>query len=275
VTDLHCTTVGSGVPIVVLHGGMGLDHSYLRPWLDGLSTTAQVIYFDFRGNGRSPTPADSENLGPVEWCADIESVRTAFGHDKVVLLGHSVAGFLALEYARRHQDRVAGLILVGAAPVVDYGQDIFAAAATRGTPDQMSSLTTLFTAQSLDDEAYKRHYLSVLPLYFHAFDPGYCRHVASSVSFKARAFLQGRANMLTTTDARPWLPDIHVPSLVVCGDDDIFTPVEQAARRLARGLPNAELAVVGGTGHFPFVEAPDRFAAVVSSWLARRVQAQA
>ena len=266
---VHVCVVGQGTPVVVLHGGMGLDHNYFRPWMDRVA--ARLVYLDHIGNGLSPDPSDWEAFGVEEWCAGVDEVREAAGCDRAIVLGHSAAGFLALEYARRYPDRVAGLVLVGATPVFDYGEELFAAASARASAEQMASLTTLFTASIFDDEEFKRHYMAVLPLYFSCYDPAFGEHVRNRVRFHARAFLHSRDQLLAVCDTRLWLGGVTAPALVVVGDDDLFTPLDAAARRLATGLADAELAVVEAAGHFPFVEQPERFAATVGDWIARRV----
>lgn len=54
--DLFYLTRGEGLPCLVMHGGLGLDHTYLHPWLDPLGDTLQLVYYDHRGNGRSGRP---------------------------------------------------------------------------------------------------------------------------------------------------------------------------------------------------------------------------
>lgn len=274
VRGLLTETAGSGPPVLVMHGGMGMDHRYFRPWLDTLGRAATLVYYDHRGNGRSDDPADWQAFGLAQWAADADAVRASVGADRIVVLGHSCAVFLALEYARRYPQRVAGLILCAGAPVIDYGETIFARATARGTAAQLASLTALFTAAELDDESFKAHYLAVLPLYFHRDCPAYREHVGRCVRFGARAFLHGRVKLFAEFDSRPWLPAIGVPALVIGGRDDIIAPVFEGAERLAAGLPQAELVVFAASGHFPFVEETERFAQVVSGWLARQRQAR-
>ncbi|MDD5564658.1 MAG: alpha/beta fold hydrolase [Thermoanaerobaculaceae bacterium] len=273
VRGLLTETAGSGPPVLVMHGGMGMDHRYFRPWLDTLGRGATLVYYDHRGNGGSDDPDDWQAFGLAQWAADADAVRASVGADRIVVLGHSCAVFLALEYARRYPQRVAGLILCAGAPVIDYGETILALATARGTAAQLAGLTALFTAAKLDDESFKAHYLAALPLYFHRYRPEYGEHIGRSVRFGAKAFLHGRVKLFAEFDSRPWLPTIGVPALVIGGRDDIIAPVSAGAERLANGLPQAELVLFAASGHFPFVEETERFAEVVSGWLARQGQA--
>jgi proline iminopeptidase len=273
VNGLHTASFGAGPPVLVMHGGMGLDHTYFRPWLDPVGSDATLAYYDHRGNGRSAEPSDWGAFGLDEWTSDAEAVRASVGAERVVVLGHSCAVFLALEYARRYPQRVAGLILCSGAPVLDYGDRIFALAAKRGTPEELARLTTLFTAPTLNDDAYKEHYLSILPLYFHRFPPEYGEQVARNVRFSAEAFLHGRDNLFATFDSRPWLHAIKAPALVIGGRDDFITPLSEGAVRLASALPDSDLEVFEHSGHFPFIEETERFNGVVQRWLARRLAA--
>jgi proline iminopeptidase len=266
---LFTEAVGSGPPVLVMHGGMGLDHRHFRPWLDGLATTATLVYYDHRGNGKSGDPDDWEAFGLPQWTADADAVRASVGADTIVVLAHSCAVFLALEYARRFPRRVTGLILCGGTPAFDYGEKIFAGAQSRGTPAQLASVNALFTAPELTDEEYRSHYLSILPLYFHRFPPEYGEHVRRNVRFSAKAFLHGRAKLIAGFDSRSWLHTINLPTLVIGGRDDFITPLEEGAERLASGLPQADLEVFDESGHFPFVEEPARFSQTVCGWLAR------
>ena len=61
-TALFFERFGSGLPLLVMHGGPGLDHSYFRPWLDPLGAFAELIYDDHRGNGRSSSTASLAGL---------------------------------------------------------------------------------------------------------------------------------------------------------------------------------------------------------------------
>ena len=107
--------VGEGDPVVVVHGGPGLDHTYLRPGLDILAGSHSLVYYDQRGTGRSEAVLDAESITLDTFVEDIESLRKTLGRDRLTLLGHSFGSLLVLGYALAHPDRTRGLILM--APV--------------------------------------------------------------------------------------------------------------------------------------------------------------
>jgi proline iminopeptidase len=266
---LYATLHGDGSPILVMHGGLGLDHTYLRPWLDPLGETARLVYYDHRGSGRSATSDPWSELGPDKWSADADALCAQLGSEPVVVLGHSIGALLALEFARRHPARIRGLVLCGGAPKVDYVGDLFGAARNLASPEQFAALETMFSAAQMDDAGYRALYECVLPLYFHRPDAVYAAQIRQGVRFTAAAFLHCRDTFLLTFDSLPWLHQISVPALVLVGRHDIFTPYHQGAARLHSGLACSELQVLEESGHFPFVEEPDRFVLLVRDWLRR------
>src|SRR4051794_5275320 len=105
-TELYYTTHGHGRPLLVMHGGLGLDHAYFRPWLDALGDVSELIYYDHRGNGKSARPTDWSGVTHATWADDADALREQLGHERITLYGHSYGGFLALEYALRHADHL-------------------------------------------------------------------------------------------------------------------------------------------------------------------------
>src|SRR6267142_3176139 len=94
---LYTRRVGTGPPVVVLHGGPGAHHDYLLPGFDALAEGRELIYYDQRGGGRSPVPRDV----PVGWreqVADLEALRQYWELERLTLTGYSWGGLLALLY---------------------------------------------------------------------------------------------------------------------------------------------------------------------------------
>ena len=105
--QLFTRTVGSGPPVIVLHGGPDFDHTYLLPELDQLAAHARLVYYDQRGRGRSAIGVEPNDVSIASEIADLDALRRSLGVDAVAILGHSWGGLLAMEYTTRHPDRVS------------------------------------------------------------------------------------------------------------------------------------------------------------------------
>lgn len=128
---LFCREVGQGRPCLLMHGGLGLDHAHLHPWLDPLGDVLRLIYYDHRGNGRSERPFQ-RTWPRTELTADAETLRRELGLGRIVLFDHSYGGFLAPEYALRYPGSLSHLILADTAPAVDYWDELHANMRNRG-----------------------------------------------------------------------------------------------------------------------------------------------
>lgn len=267
-TTLHCQIEGAGPPLLVMHGGLGLDHTYFRPWFDPLAENLRLIYYDHRGNGRSDRPDSLEGIDHGTWADDADALRDHLGEEQIFLLGHSYGAFLALEYAVRYPDRLRGLILVSATPALDYVPEALARAEARATPDQMEALSNLLSGPVPDDEAFREGWLRVLPVYFQDYDERYGRELDRDARYSAAAYNHAFGHCIPDYDVRPHLPGIAVPTLVLSGRHDWLTPPELGAQRLLDAIPDARGVVFERSGHFPFVEEPERVITAMREWLA-------
>lgn len=264
---LFYETHGQGRPLLTMHGGLGFDHTTLRPWLDPLGDQATLVYYDHRGNGASDAPTDWSAVDHGTFAGDADALRAHLGHDRMVLFGHSYGSFLALEYAVRHPERLDGLILCGTAGALDYQEAMIGKAQARATPEQFQTLMAGLSAPAADDAAYGTLFRAIAPLYFH--DPAHpaVARMADGITYRAGSFNRGMFELLPQYDVRPRLGALEVPTLVVNGDDDWITPLELGARPVAEAIPGARLEVIAGAGHFPFVERPDATLAVIRDFL--------
>ncbi|MEJ2560758.1 MAG: alpha/beta hydrolase, partial [Anaerolineae bacterium] len=167
-TGLFYVSAGEGLPCLVMHGGLGVDHSYLHPWLDPLGDMLHLIYYDHRRNGRSGR-APKETMTHAQLAADADALRSHLGFDRVAILGHSYGGFIALEYGLRYPAQVSHLILMDTAPAFNYDAEIRENARRQGATEQM--LAALGAAPATDDELRRKLQL-IAPLYFQQFDAG-------------------------------------------------------------------------------------------------------
>ncbi len=263
-TTLHYTVVGEGLPCLVMHGGLGLDHHYLTPGLDPLGDTLQLVYYDHRGNGSSGRPP-RETLTHAQLADDAAALATHLGHERVAVLGFSYGGFIALEFALRHPDRLSHLMLMGTAPAFDYHDQVVANARRKGaTEAQLAALTS--EAEAASDAAFGEHIETLWPLYFHRYRPAY-RALLDDVIYSVQG--QPPAAETAAYDVRRRLGEITAPTLILAGGDDFVCPPSQA-RAMADGIPHAELHIFEHSGHMPYVEEPEATFAAVRGWLARQ-----
>jgi proline iminopeptidase len=261
--NLFREVLGEGPPLLALHGGFGLDHSYFRPWLEPLR--AQLVLPDLRGCGKSPRDG-IEEAGFATLSQDLEELRTELGHPRWTVLGHSFGSYLALDYAHRFPDRVEKLVLVGGAPALDYSEVLAATLQRRGTPEQAALLQKAMSGPLASDDEFRQGWKTLLPLYFRRFDAEVARRMDERASYSAAALFHG-FRMLSQFSALPWLGDLVMPALVMAGRHDWIAPPAQGAERLARGLPHAKIAIFEESGHFPFIEENARFLSVLGEFV--------
>jgi proline iminopeptidase len=263
---LHVITHGHGPTMLVLHGGLGLEHTYLRPGLDPLADLTRLAYLDMRGNGRSRERSGTwTSLTMDRLVADVEAVRCALDSEQLLLFGHSFGAAIAQEYALAHPDRVSGIVLCSGYMTFDVG-DLAGRAAERATPEAREAFAALLSGMATSDEKLATLFRGAFPLYCH--DASHAPTFAlDHLNASFQAFVDSATRLMPEFSTRARLSALAAPTLVVCGDDDFAAPLELASEPLARELPNGELALISDSGHFPFLEQPAAFQSVMRSWL--------
>lgn len=262
---------GEGDPIIVVHGGPGLDHRYLRPGLDVLASRNSLVYYDQRGTGRSLTEVGPETVNVDAFVGDIEALREALGFERIHLLTHSFGSKIGLAYARAYPDRVRSLILLNPVdPGTRYAQETQRRRLAARTPADSVALSELTTSEGYaarDPGTLGR----VFEVAFRAamrdpenvdeldldLEPNTARHGQDI------AELLGRE--LGSRDGWAALGEVEAPVLVVHGRHDL--PPLAMSTELAESLPDGRLEVLD-SGHFPYVEDRDGLLAAVSGFLA-------
>jgi proline iminopeptidase len=265
-TDLYYHTHGVGRPVLLMHGGLGLDHAALPPAFDDLGDQATLIYYDHRGNGRSARPASFDDVTHATWVDD--ALRAQLGYERIILFGHSYGGFLAQEYALRYPERLDGLILCCTAPALDYMDVIQANAAARGRPEQLAALGDAFSRPMIGDADFGAIWRALAPLYYKRYDAEASARMDAATVYSGSAWNHVNANCLPFFNVLDRLGEIKTPTLIISGADDWITPPAQGGQRLHAGIPGSELVVFEESGHWPFIEDPERFKQIVREWIA-------
>ena len=274
---LYTRTVGSGEPLLVLHGGPALSHEYLFPGLSPLADIARVVFFDQRGCGGSSKPSDGR-YDMATMAADVEGVRRSLRLGRVNVLGFSFGGMLAQEYALRYPKSVRRLIIAGAGPSgADINRRLREVKAA--APPRIREVVDRIEAQGpFTGDAYPAEYAAAAdeayrPFSFHrlAGPPPEVATVLGNLSFDVYKVLWGdRGEFRVTGVLRDWdrledLSRIRAPALILIGRYDL-TPVD-TAEEMGRRIPNSKVVVFEDSGHFMYLEEPEKFLSAVRAFL--------
>jgi proline iminopeptidase len=266
---LHVQVVGHGLPLVLMHGGPGLDHVSLTPFRE-LAGRHTVVFYDHRCNGRSigvpVTSMTFENL-----TADADALRVELGFEQWAVLGHSFGGHVALEYVLRYPERVSQLVLLDTAGDTRWSQERAAdVLAGRGFSPATVAVARRFYTGRIAPRDFVRASLRLLPAYDHRFS--LLRLAREVLDGGWRAQMRPEALIFGGRMMRGWsvmdrLSEIRVPTLVIAGHDDFLFPPESQAL-LAAGIPGAQLRIIERAGHNPQAERPTETLAAVAGFLA-------
>jgi pimeloyl-ACP methyl ester carboxylesterase len=234
---------GSGSPPVLLTHGYGASSAMFSRNLAALSTANQVVTWDLRGHGGSASPADPAGYAAAAARADLAALLDQLGHDRAVLGGHSLGGYLSLDFALSWPDRVAGLVLLGTGPG-------FRNEAARADWNRRAEMT----ADRLAEQGIQA--LRGSP----DLDGDQHRDAAGLILAARHTLTQHDSHVLDG------LPRIAVPTLIIVGSAD--AAFHGAADYMAAKIPAARKVVIDAAGHAPNVDQPARFDAEVCAFLA-------
>jgi proline iminopeptidase len=262
--------VGDAPPLLCVNGGLIFDHRLLWPALSPLAATRQLVLYDQRGRGASQSPPGVRAARMEHDAGDIPALRDALGIDRWDVLGHSWGGGLAALGVARDAERVRRLVLVDAVPPTSAwmarlqadgvarldgaARDALAAFA----PDELTSLDP--AVQTAWANALYPAWFADRALAATFTPPRSTSHTGAAVAARLRR---------DGYDWREAVCGLRVPTLVIHGEADLL-PVH-VARELAGCIPGARLELVPAAGHMPFWEAPERFFALVETFLADHV----
>ena len=267
--SLFVKIVGQGYPLVLMHGGPGVDHSAMHPFRP-CSDQFQLVYYDHRCNGRS-TGVDVSTMTWENLTADADGLRQTLGFDKWAVLGHSFGGMVALEYALRYPESLSHLLLIDTCGDIRWVQENAPKAlAKRGYDQETVELARRFFNGKIKPEEMQPAMRKFGSAYYHHPSlPLLVREVISGMRMKLRpkALIFGFGQLLKGWSVMSRLHKIKVPALVVAGRDDFQFPPEHQTE-LAAGIPNARLEIIERAGHNAHSERPAEVLRAIKSFLA-------
>ena len=272
-TRLHVVERGAGYPLIVLHGGPGLDHHMFGDYLDTLTDSFRLILVDQRAQGLSDMcPASSWTLGRM--AADVTDLARALGLTRYAVLGHSYGAFVALQHAVDFPSAAAQTIVSSGLPSARYLAKVFENL-DKFEPVQLreqvrSSWEREKFAQTREDVDSLLH--DQLPMQFcDPFDPRIDEfEKRTSEAVNSPEVLRHFANAdYGGIEVEDRLSTVTHPVLVLAGRHD-RTCVVEGAEAMAKGLPEAELVVFEESAHMTYVEENAKYVNVVREFLERK-----
>jgi len=269
-TELFVKRMGAGEPIVVVHGGPLLEHSYLVPYLAPLADSYELILYDQRLSGRSASTVDSASVRLATFVDDIEAIRQALDLGPIHLMSHSWGGLLAMHYALEHGDNLRSLILLD--PVAASSE--LWQAEQRQLAERITDEDRRARAAIRESEAFNaRRPEAIRELLLLAFRPLFhdtARFASLDLyvpeDYAPRSALFGAMGPdLVSWDLHEGLARLTVPMLILYGADEPAVTLGGAALR--ERVPHAEFVLVEDAGHFPFIEQQDAFLGAVRAFL--------
>jgi len=242
-----------GVPLLFVHG-FPLNHEIWSSQIQVMSATHRVIAPDLRGHGKSeamPGPYRMEQMAD-----DLKTLIEARRCGPVMLIGHSMGGYLTFAFLRRYPKLVAGLGLVCTRPGAD-------------TPEGRANRENL--AQRVEKEGS----IAVVDAMFPKMlaPATYAKQLALSdetrrmmLATPVAGIAGASRGMALRTDSSDLLPSITVPTLIITGADDQLIPPKES-ENMARQIPNAKLHIISGAGHLPSAENPGEVSQVLREFV--------
>jgi proline iminopeptidase len=269
--ELHYRTAGSGTPLVLLSGGPGFDVDYMLPVSDFLPAGYQRIFLEQRGTGRSRVAnMTAENMTLQVVVEDLEALRVHLKQERLLLLGHSWGGMLAMAYAAAHPDRIDRMILIGSGgPTLEFAERFTDNIAARLRPEDVEGRRhweSPDTRGADPEKAAVGAMKAILPGYF--FDR--TKALAFAAELKDGSFHPAVNSLLMrdlnkSYDLRAGLREVDRPILIIQGYQDPVS--DKTADDIHALLLGSTLRYINQSGHFPWIEQPEEFRRAISGFL--------
>lgn len=251
--------------LILVHGGPGFDHTAFKPYFARFADLVQVVYVDQRGHGRSdPRPLTELNLDTH--ADDLVRLCQALGLERPIVLGQSFGGFVVQRYLARHPAHPRAAVLSSTAPRYNLEGKV-AGFARRGGPEAGAAARAFWEHPNADTwpvyDRLCRHLYNTTPQ-----DP----QGRSRMVFRPEILFHSAGGEQRDMNLLPGLAAVQCPVLVMAGDEDPVTPMDDA-ELIAEALPApwGRLARFADVGHGPWRDDPAGTERVLRAWLSEQL----
>lgn len=285
---IYYQVIGHGAPLMIVHGGPGVSHDYLMPYLLPLARGNQLIFIDERGSGRSEKLEDTAQYTVENMVEDIEGVRQALHLGKISLMGHSFGGVLAQAYAFKYQQNLTHLVLGGTFYSSSEMNKVLAEEKRSMPPEALAKLEALEKAglfgkgKDWEKGRYPDDYARLawgdgyFPYLYQRrpdgnYDPASGNTSTSWDLYREMWGSDGEFVIdgnLKSVEYLDKLSSIHVPTLMICGDHDESNP--RLSRTMHEKIAGSKLVILPQSGHMAFVDQPNMYIKAVMEFLHSR-----
>ncbi|MGH2793891.1 MAG: alpha/beta fold hydrolase [Actinomycetota bacterium] len=270
--EIHGKTMGyrmtgEGPAIVLIHGMAGSSETW-TPLLEKLGGSATVIAPDMPGHGASAKPRGDYSLGSL--ASGIRDLLIVLGIDRATIVGHSLGGGVAMQFAYQFPERCERLVLVSSGGL---GREVSALLRTLSAPGAEYVLALGCSQRVRKAGIAVGGWLSKVGIRPTPALGEVWRSYSSLSDPETRtAFLHTLRSVIDVGGQRVSALDrlylaAEVPTLIVWGDRDPFIPVAHG-RDAKEAMPGSRLEIFEGSGHFPHRDSPDRFAGLLTEFIA-------
>ena len=249
--------------LILLHGAPGnSDHSVFKPAFSALRSTCQVVYLDIAGAGRSDDPHD-DVFTLERWADDLVEFCRLLGIQKPIVLGVSGGGFITMAYGIRYPDHAGGLVLASTQAKLNVERSI--AEFKRLGGEEAEAAAREFLTVRVDAESSRTFGEKCMSVYNTTPQPS-----RDSVIFRSKLAMAFHSLDGTwhTMDLRDDLGRITAPTLVLTGDQDPVTPLQDSIDIVDCLSPEiVTFEVVPNTGHGPWRDNPEDTFAILERFI--------
>jgi pimeloyl-ACP methyl ester carboxylesterase len=249
---LHSTEVGTGTPVVLLHG-FPLSSAIWRRQHQQLGSQFRVIAPDLRGHGASPAPEGTYEMADL--ARDVLELLDSLDIVRAVFLGHSMGGYVTLAAWKLFPERFLALGLVSSHAAADTEEG-------RQGRYKMAGKVSVQGSQVAAD--------AMLPKLFSpqisANDPAIDLARQLMLGTPIAGIVGSLQGMAARGDSLATLATINVPALVLAGDQDQIIPIARA-EATAEAMPRSTLTIIEQAGHLPMLERPEATTTAIRKFL--------